>query len=222
MSSVLNVSNDSSKPQEFSIKDIVMFVNSEEQNWFERIHVGKFLGLEDIRTSLNGLEKCEMLSRQELIPSGRTMSGWSGPKDQQNKTGKFLSVFGVMYIIVNSKKDKGKVLKKHILKDIVPRGFDTRFEEIQEKHRQAIEEKDAAIALLNDDLKNGENEKVSLQGEIGAKDQQIAALQRRYVGYLSDEDKNNGISIIAKNNDAVEYPYIYANSMVIEGRRSGC
>ena len=75
MSSVLNVSNDSSKPQEFSIKDIVMFVNSEEQNWFKRIHVGKFLGLEDIRTSLNGLEKCEMLSRQELIPSGRTMSG---------------------------------------------------------------------------------------------------------------------------------------------------
>ena len=75
MSSVLNVSNDSSKPQEFSIKDIVMFANSEEQNWFKRIHVGKFLGLEDIRTSLNGLEKCEMLSRQELIPSGRTMSG---------------------------------------------------------------------------------------------------------------------------------------------------
>ena len=208
MSSVLNVSNDSSKPQEFSIKDIVMFVNSEEQNWFKRIHVGKFLGLEDIRTSLNGLEKCEMLSRQELIPSGRTMSGWSGLKDQQNKTGKFLSVFGVMYIIVNSKKDKGKVLKKHILKDIVPRGFDTRFEEIQEKHRQAIEEKDAAIALLNDDLKNGENEKVSLQGEIGAKDQQIAALQRRYVGYLSDEDKNNGKSIITKNNEEAEYPYI--------------
>ena len=57
MSSVLNVSNDSSKPQEFSIKDIVMFVNSEEQNWFKRIHVGKFLGLEDIRTSLNGLKK---------------------------------------------------------------------------------------------------------------------------------------------------------------------
>ena len=41
-----------------------------------------------------------------------------------------------------------------------------------------------------------------------AKDQQIAALQRRYVGYLSDEDKNNGINIITKNNDKAEYPYI--------------
>ena len=36
----------------------------------------------------------------------------------------------------------------------------------------------------------------------------MAALQRRYVGYLSDEDKNNGISIIAKNNEEVDYPYI--------------
>ena len=41
-----------------------------------------------------------------------------------------------------------------------------------------------------------------------AKDQQIAALQRCYVGYLSDEDKNNGISIITTNNDKAEYPYI--------------
>ena len=97
-------------------------------------------------------------------------------------------------------------LKKHILKDIVPRGFDVKIEEIQEKHRQAIEEKDATIALLNDDIKNREYENLGLQGEIWAKNQQIAALQRRYVGYLSDEDKNNGISIIAKNNDKAEYP----------------
>ena len=34
----------------------------------------------------------------------------------------------------------------------------------------------------------------------------MAALQRLYVGHLSDEDKSNGISIIEKSND--EYPYI--------------
>ena len=49
---------------------------------------------------------------------------------------------------------------------------------------------------------------MGLQSEMRAKDQQIAALQRRYVGYLSDEDKNNGISIIAKNSEEAEYPYI--------------
>ena len=43
-----------------------------------------------------------------------------------------------------------------------------------------------------------EYENVGLQDEIRAKDQQIATLQRRYAGYLSDEDKNNGISIIVK------------------------
>ena len=61
--------------------------------------------------------------------------------------------------------------------------------------------------MLNDDFKNYKYENVSLQGEIRAKDHQIGVLQRRYVGHLSDEDKNNGISIIAKKNEE-EYPYI--------------
>ena len=56
---------------------------------------------------LNGLEKCEMLTRQEFEPTRRTTPGWSGRKDQQNKTDKFLSVYGVMYVIVNFRKDKG-------------------------------------------------------------------------------------------------------------------
>ena len=81
-------------------------------------------------------------------------------------------------------------------------------ENIQEEYQQVIEEEDAAIALFNDDLKISEYENVGLQGEIKPKDQQITALQRRYVGYLSDEDKNNGISIIAKNNCEAGYPYI--------------
>ena len=53
---MLNVSNGGSKPEEFSLKDIDVFEDSNEQNWFKRAHVGKFLGLEDIWTSLNGLE----------------------------------------------------------------------------------------------------------------------------------------------------------------------
>ena len=94
MSSVLNVSNAISKSEEFSLKDIEVFVNCEEQNWFKRAHEGKFLGIEDIRTSLNALEKCEILTRQELIPTQRGTPDWSGPKDQQNKTDKFLNLWG--------------------------------------------------------------------------------------------------------------------------------
>ena len=154
MSSLLNVSSGRSKSEKFSLNDIEVLVDSEEQNWVKRAHVGKFLGLPQIQKSLVSLDKCEIRTRNDFDPTHTTSTGWSGTKDQQNKTDKFLSVFGVIYVIVNSKKDKGKALKEYILKDIVPRGFNVKIEEIQEKHRQAIEEKDAAIALLNDDLRN--------------------------------------------------------------------
>ena len=101
---------------------------------------------------------------------------------------------------VRSKKPKAVALVKWLTK----KGM----EKIQEEYQQVFEEKDATIALLNDNLKNREYENVCRQGEIGAKDQQMATLQRRYVGYISDEDKNNGLSIIAKNNDEAEYLYI--------------
>ena len=53
----------------------------------------------------------------------------------------FISLTGALYVIWNSRKGKGKALKKHILKDIVPRGFGARIKEIQEKHGHVIEEK---------------------------------------------------------------------------------
>ena len=55
MTSLFNVSNANSKPMEFTLKGIEVFVDSEEQNWFKQAHVGKLLGIENIRTSLNGL-----------------------------------------------------------------------------------------------------------------------------------------------------------------------
>ena len=137
---MLNVSNDSSKPEEFSLKDVEVFVDSEEQNWFKRAHVGTFLGIEDIQTSLNGLEKCKILTRQKLI-TRRSTPGWSGPKDQQNKTDKFLPFFGVMYVIVNSIKNKGKALRDHILKDILPRGLDVKIEESRKSINRPLRKK---------------------------------------------------------------------------------
>ena len=106
-----------------------------------------------------------MPTRNDIKTTPHDTGGWPRPKDHQNKTDKFLSVFRVMYVIIKSQKDKGNALKKHILKDIVPRGFDARIEEIQEKHQQAIEKKDETIALFNDDLKNCEHETVALQAQ---------------------------------------------------------
>ena len=148
MSSLLNVSNGSSKSEEFSPKDIKVLVDSQEQNWFKWAHVAKFLGLSQIEKSLVRLDKCEIRVRKDFDPTYTTSTGWSGPEDHQNKTDKFPSLFGVMHVIVKSKKYKCKALKKHIMKDIVPRGFDARIEEVQEKHQQAMTDRDNQIQAL--------------------------------------------------------------------------
>ena len=57
------------------------------------------------------------------------------PKEDAQGEDIFISLTGTLYVIVNSRKDKGKALKEHILKDIVPCGFDARIEEIQGKHQ---------------------------------------------------------------------------------------
>ena len=150
-----------------------------EQNWFISAHVGTFLGLRHIDTWADGLNKHETLARNNIKAAPHCMGARPGPKDHQSITDKFLSVFGVMYVIIKSQNDKGKALEKHLLKEhIVPRSPDANIEEIQEKHQQAMEEKDAIIAMLNDDLKNHEYENVDLQGEIRAKDQQIRYLAK--------------------------------------------
>ena len=64
MSSVSNVSEDNSRSEEFSLKNIEELVDSEGQNWFKKAYVGKFLGLRYTDTSVGSLDKCEMLSKR--------------------------------------------------------------------------------------------------------------------------------------------------------------
>ena len=45
---LLNVSYDSNGSEQFSLKDIEVIIDSEEQKWFKRAHVGKFLGIGNI------------------------------------------------------------------------------------------------------------------------------------------------------------------------------
>ena len=64
-----------------------------------------------------------------MSPSYRLKGGsvaWTTPKEDAQDHDIFISLTGVLYVTVNSRKDKGKAFKKHILKDIVTRGFDAR------------------------------------------------------------------------------------------------
>ena len=135
MSSLLNISNASSKPKEFRLNDIEVVANSEEQNWIKQAHVGKFLDLTKILMSVKGIDAQEMPQRDDIKATVNQPYPWPGPRNHQNETDKFLSAFGVMYVIVESQKDKDKVLRKHILKDIISRGFDAKLKILQAASR---------------------------------------------------------------------------------------
>ena len=74
-------------------------------------------------------------------------------------------------------------------------------EKIKEEHQQAITDIDNQIQAIH-------YENAGLRVELQAKDEQIAGLRKHFVGYLANEDKSNGITIIAKSNEEAEYPYI--------------
>ena len=60
MSSLLNVSDGISKPEEFSLNDIEVLVDSKRGNWFKQSFAGKFLGLTKILMPAKGLDTQEM------------------------------------------------------------------------------------------------------------------------------------------------------------------
>ena len=63
ISYVLNVSHSISKREEFSFKDIEVLVDSEEQNWSKRTHIGQYLGIACIITSTATLSEEDIRSR---------------------------------------------------------------------------------------------------------------------------------------------------------------
>ena len=68
-SSLLNVSN-GSKSKEFNLKDINVFVDKKEQNWFKRAHIAQYLGIARIITSTTKLAEEDIRSRAFLQAEG--------------------------------------------------------------------------------------------------------------------------------------------------------
>ena len=83
-----------------------------------------------------------------------------------------------MEIVGRSRKPKAVVLAKWLTRKGV--------EKVAEEHQKAIDEKDMQIALLDDDLagsqdlvRQPEYNNIGLQGEIRAKDQELAVSRPR-------------------------------------------
>ena len=93
---------------------------------------------------------------------------------------------------------------------------------LNEEYQQAIEDKDASLALLNDNLQNREYENVALQAQRDVYNDQlqkcqdtITGLRTRYVDHAKDPGKDNIVMIIKKNtapeeDEFYEYPYYIA------------
>ena len=126
----------------------------------------------------------------------------------------FINLDGAIEMAVPSKKFKAVALVKWLTKKAV--------EKIQEKHQQAIEKKDATIALLNDDLKNCEHDNVALQAQRDVYKEQsqkcqgiITHLKTRYVPHARNPGKDNIIIIVrihtpSANDKYHDLPYYIA------------
>ena len=101
MSSLLNVSNSSNKPEKFGLKNIEAFVDSGEQNWFKRAHVGKFLGLVNIHRSTAKLSDEDQKTRA-FSQTGGGCHIMTPPREDAQDHDIFILLTGVLYVIVNS------------------------------------------------------------------------------------------------------------------------
>ena len=99
-------------------------------------------------------------------------------------------------LLFSSQQPLAKKLRKHCCNVMFPHIRKQLTNKMVEEHQRAIrerenviEEKDAAIALLNDDLEDLEHENCELQNEV-------ERLQEWYVPYLQDTIKDNGMAVV--------------------------
>ena len=97
-----------------------------------------------------------------------------------------------------------KAFRKHCCSVMFSHIWQKLTDKMKEEHRQAIEEKEAALALISKsqrELSKLKQDTANLQASVGR-------LERRVVPHLEDTRKDNGMTIIQKHNEDHEYPYI--------------
>ena len=186
----------------FNAKVIEVLTDAKSGPWFKRADLGRFLGIVDVRHNFKNIAT---VSRSEIAVKG----GGPTPSllQSQNDHDAFVDLEAALEIVVRSRKPRSVELTKWLTRKGV--------EKIAEEKQKVIDEKDMQIALLDDDLTESQDHarqleyaNTGMQGEIRAKDQQIAHLQQQYVPLLEDESRNYGMTIIAKNDENAGYPFI--------------
>ena len=130
------------------------------------------------------------------------LSKWSAadhllnwPSDSR-KNDYYLNEEWMYELLFSSRQPLAKKLRKHCCNVMFPHIRKWLTNKMVGEHQRAIrerenviEEKDAAIALLNDDLEDASKQNRELQNEE-------ERLQKRYVPYLQDTIKDNGMAVM--------------------------
>ena len=178
---------------------------------FKRADLGRFLGIVVVARNNNNIvtKSRSELSRPGYVSNVPLLQG-------QNDHDAFVDLEAALEIVVRSRKPKAVELTKWLTRKGV--------EKVVEGHQKAIDEKDMQIALLDDDLTESQDlvrqlefSNTGMQGEIRAKDQEIARrqleiveLRERYVDHCRDPGKDNVVMITRKHepdDKHFEYPY---------------
>ena len=114
----------------------------------------------------------------------------------------FLSLDAALEVAVKSKKPEAVELVKWLAEKGVEKVV-----EDKQKALQAIEDKDNALTLLNDDLNESQQNIVILEQDNLELQRRNEILRHRAVPYLRDYKKNNAMVFIKKNNND-EYNYV--------------
>ena len=190
---------------------------------FKRADLGRFLGIVDVKAAYRDVGT---ISRK-ILSSGVSLTH---PSQRQNDHDMFVDLEAALEIVVRSRKPKAVELTKWLTRKGVEKVVEDRQKAIDaerhkvQEHQKAIDEKDMQIALLDDDLTESQDlvrqlefSNSGMQGEIRAKDQEIARrqseiaeLRERYVDHCRDPGKDNLVVITRKHDEDdehFEYPY---------------
>ena len=125
----------------------------------------------------------------QLMKSSATNDLLNWPKDSR-KDDYYINEEGMNELVFTSQQDKAKAFRKYCCNELFPKIRKLLVDKM-------LEEKDTQLALLNDDLTESEDlvrqleyNNTGLQGEIRAKDEELAVLRQRYVPIL--EEKTTG------------------------------
>ena len=160
-----------------------------------------------------GRENYTLKHQLNRFPAAGNFKDWL---KESRKDDYYISEEEMYELLFSRQQPKAKDFGTHCCDEMFPQVrkklSDKMVDDLTHEHQQAITgiqtERHLAITYRENLIQTIRHENVGLRGETRAKYQEIAALQRHYMGYLTNEDKNNGITIIAKRNEEAEYPCI--------------